>query len=607
MTSSLVVWTLLGPAFAHIGLASGKATNTSATTWNASSRVNLSSALACASSISDWLSSSSSWSIYHNSTSVSEETQTQPGWSTEVVPIYYATSVTTLCDGYPRVVGSAQSTHKTTVLGTPGVSSTTRYNVTEYSYNVPPYSVSTAPCTIQQPDCQALYDLNNTLVQSQGTPICSFSSTSTSSKSFPTGPKGYACSYCNIVASTARLLYWPVRTLDGNGDLCNSTAQTQGLPRTGDGPNTFVADGVTITSPSVGVSLMGVSRADGCGVTVASTVVALHATDLVSIRGARALFSYYPFRFQDLNYKCRSRDNTTTWIQDYPGDGCYQEVPAEAYFSGESAFVWHEYYPTAYDTALTIGPDYRPYILPPSSMTEWANEVYSTDCYIQVDGVWDPPYALVQATTIVSPTLAWQTAAKTSKSVDSQALPAQTVPTMMVPTSDATTGSRTTFKPSNVATSRDSDRTEVAGPGTPSTESSLPTAESLENTSAPSTSEHDPDNLSSHPTATSSRTTPPNPTFKDTTTTTATTPDAISSSITIPGINLSSTDSVQNPQSETTTASQGSQTTTKSLQSSLIVQTATSGDDPCILLSSRGIGFMSVMQLFFIHVGLFLI
>ncbi|KAI5270657.1 hypothetical protein E4T47_05993 [Aureobasidium subglaciale] len=599
MTSSLVVWTLLVPALQHIGLVSGQATNTSASAWNVSSRADLSSALSCAHSLSDWLSSSSSWSIYHNLTYISEETQTQPGWSTEGVPVYYATSVTTLCDGYPRVVGSADSTHKTTILGTPSVSTTTRYNITEYSYNVPPYSVSTAPCTIQQPDCQALYDSNNTFVQSQGTPICSFSSTSTSSKSFPTGPKGYACSYCNIVASTARLLYWPVRTIDGSGDLCNSTAQTQGLPRTGDGPNTFVADGVTITSPSVGISLVGVSRQDGCGITVASTVVALHATDVVSVRGARALYSHYPFQYQDLNYKCRSRDNTTTWIQDFPGDGCYQEVPAEAYFSGESAFVWHEYYPTAYDTALTIGPDYRPYILPPSSMTEWANEVYSTDCYIQVDGVWDPPYALVQGTTIVSPTLAWQTAAKTSTSVNSQAVPAQTVPSMMVPTSDATPGSRTTVHPSNAVTYRASDHTEDAGPGTPSPESSLPTAESVENTSASSTSEYGPDNLSSGPTATSSRTTPFNPSFEDITATTATIPDAISSSITIPGIKLSSTDSVQNPRPETTTTSQGSQTTAKSLQSSLIVQTATSGDDPCIPLSSRGIGFMLVMQLLY--------
>lgn len=45
--------------------------------------------------------------------------------------------------------------------------------------------------------------------------------------------------------------------------------------------------------------------------------------------------------------------------------------------------------PTAFGPLLTIGPDYRPYILPPESMTDWANSIYSTSgCQIQVNGVW---------------------------------------------------------------------------------------------------------------------------------------------------------------------------------------------------------------------------
>jgi len=45
--------------------------------------------------------------------------------------------------------------------------------------------------------------------------------------------------------------------------------------------------------------------------------------------------------------------------------------------------------PTAYTRALTIGDDYRPYILLPSTMIEWANSVFhTTSCEIQVNGIW---------------------------------------------------------------------------------------------------------------------------------------------------------------------------------------------------------------------------
>lgn len=45
--------------------------------------------------------------------------------------------------------------------------------------------------------------------------------------------------------------------------------------------------------------------------------------------------------------------------------------------------------PTAYTRALTIGDDYRPYVLLPSTMTEWANSVFhTTSCEIQVNGIW---------------------------------------------------------------------------------------------------------------------------------------------------------------------------------------------------------------------------
>lgn len=217
------------------------------------------------------------------------------------------------------------------------------YNVTEYVYNIPPYPTPQDPCTILDDHCQALYDRNSSLVYASYNPICNITSMSSSRLTYATDSAGHTCSQCYLRASSARLLYWPVRTVDGSGDICGSSIETQVLPRTGDGPNSFVTDGVTITSPSVGIYLASVSRADQCYTTLASTIVVVPASEVLSARGARALYDHEPFRYQDLNYKCQPANSSEHWTQDEPGDGCYQEVPAVAYFSGESAFDWDEY------------------------------------------------------------------------------------------------------------------------------------------------------------------------------------------------------------------------------------------------------------------------
>lgn len=297
----------------------------------------------CAQSLMQWLSSSSSWSISHNQTFVTTETYRQAGWMSQPMPQYDATSITTLCDGHPRVVGSAQFVSTTTLLGTLGSYINSTYAVTQYSYNVPPYTVSTKPCTVGMDDCESLYNVNTSLVEFMYSPICSLPSSSISSKSYSTNSQGRTCDACYLRASTARLLYWPVRTIDGTGDLCNRTARTTGLPRTGDGPNTFVTEGITITSPSIAISMASLSRADGCFSTYESTIVVLPASELMSVRGARALYDHQPFQYQDLNYRCQDANSSVFWIQDEPGDNCYQEVPAVAYFSGESAFNWDQY------------------------------------------------------------------------------------------------------------------------------------------------------------------------------------------------------------------------------------------------------------------------
>lgn len=297
----------------------------------------------CAQTLASWASASTDWSYAHSSYHVTTETYKQPAWATEVIPSYKASSLTTLCDGHPRVVGFAGSTSLSTILGTSGQFTMSAYNVTQYVYNTPPYPTPQAPCTISNDDCQALYEKNSSLVYASYQPICNISSTSSTTLTYATDSAGHTCSMCYLRASSARLLYWPVRTVNGSGDICASSVQTLGLPRTGDGPNTFVTDGVTITSPSVGIYLASVSRQDQCYTTVASTVVVVPASEVLSARGARALYDHEPFQYQDLNYKCQPANSSEYWIQDEPGNDCYQQVPAVAYFSGESAFGWDEY------------------------------------------------------------------------------------------------------------------------------------------------------------------------------------------------------------------------------------------------------------------------
>lgn len=301
--------------------------------------IRLESAESCAHDILAWIASSSSWSYHHTTLFYNDITSTQTLAGTVlVIPSFEATSMTTLDDGHPRVVGFAQSTSTTTTVGGPLRYTTSIGQYPSLAYNMPPYNVPVAPCTIAPNDCQSLYERNVSLVYGyNASKICSFTTTSYRPAN------GQVCQECVLVANYATLLYWPVRTVEGSASLRNGTVQTIGLSRTADGPNTFVTEGITITSPSVGIALSSLSRYDGCYTTVASTIVVVHPSEVLSIRSARAWAQHWPFAFQDLNYKCRSQNSSIEWIQNEPGDNCYQQVPADAYLTGESAFGWDEY------------------------------------------------------------------------------------------------------------------------------------------------------------------------------------------------------------------------------------------------------------------------
>ena len=92
----------------------------------------LSSAAQCAQTLASWHSSFTSWSFIHNLSSVSTETETLAAGTVVTVPYFSATSLTTLCDGHPRVVGSAASAWTTSTLGNPHLNTTSQYPVTSF-------------------------------------------------------------------------------------------------------------------------------------------------------------------------------------------------------------------------------------------------------------------------------------------------------------------------------------------------------------------------------------------------------------------------------------------------------------------------------------------
>jgi len=186
------------------------------------------------------------------------------------------------------------------------------------------------------------------------------------------------------------MLFWPVVTVPGSGDLCNNTAKTITATPTNP-PRSFVTDGITITSPTVGVSFGGLSRIDGCGTTVANTIILADPEEIATVRGYRSFFSHWKFNFADLNYICAS--NATSDVPVEERDDCYQAVPADAYFAGaqEQMDIWM--YTPEMVANLTIYPDYHPRLLPPETMMPMISSLWAKNndsCTINPLGVWDP-------------------------------------------------------------------------------------------------------------------------------------------------------------------------------------------------------------------------
>lgn len=140
------------------------------------------------------------------------------------------------------------------------------------------------------------------------------------------------CSSCNVVASSVRLLYWPVTVSDQ--DACGGGSTAPPI-----GPSTAVFEGVTVTSPTVYLSFDVLAAGTAhyghltaCGATHTNVLLPVEPTAISSFRGQLAPFgdlerwdiyddwvTTYPVNFADFNYRTLSNNMS------------YPLVPKDAY------------------------------------------------------------------------------------------------------------------------------------------------------------------------------------------------------------------------------------------------------------------------------------
>ena len=314
-------------------------------------------------------------------------------------------------------------------------------DLTAYIFPTP-----TPDCTIDPVDCTAMHYTYTSQSKSGSLrpPSCSLTSTAV------TNCDAYSAathSYDLLPAGTAQaaLLFWPEP-----GELCGETE----IVPTPTGPRTFVTSGITLTSPTIGLSLANVHRNDGCGPTVTATVVPLAPDQVQSINNN---FTESAFNFANLNTRC---------VPDNP-QLCYTLVPWPVY--GEAPGCFNE-------SCSTIGVSYSPQIQLPDIITGLAAEF--EECSLGY--AFDPPTALTSATAVATPNLPPAPASTSAPVPSSTFVPPQSQ--LHLTTATRTAGPQTSSPPAAPQSTDDND------PGT-STLSSEP-----DNTSPPSQVSSEPDN-----------------------------------------------------------------------------------------------------------------
>ncbi|KAK5732505.1 hypothetical protein LTR17_010444 [Elasticomyces elasticus] len=299
--------------------------------------------------------------------------------------------LTTLCDGYPRVVtGVNASSTVQTSTSTYALQESAKVTEFESTYSGAPFPTPPPSCRLNCAACSMLIDAASYTYSSQ------YANSITDGEYIspvfcPYAPSPYdtdedGSNDCQVDVYSAQLFYWPVTTI--SGDLCNKTGTTITATPTKEGlPNTSVLNNsITLTSPSVYVSFHNLSyltnNFNSTQSYVTNTLMAFPPDEILSMRG---------YHGDDGNFSLN--------IADLPPN----QVPASAYFGQVACF------PDPEAACLPIGATaYQPALAFPSVFYQLSgfNPAWTgTSCQLGYagGGIWDPPVALQAAETAEGP------------------------------------------------------------------------------------------------------------------------------------------------------------------------------------------------------------
>ncbi|KAK3621778.1 hypothetical protein LTR56_022595 [Elasticomyces elasticus] len=369
--------------------------------------------------------------------------------------------LTTLCDGYPRVVtGVNASSTVQTSTSTYALQESAKVTEFESTYSGAPFPTPPPSCRLNCAACSMLIDAASYTYSSQ------YANNITDGEYIspvfcPYAPSPYdtdedGSNDCQVDVYSAQLFYWPVTTV--SGDLCNKTGTTITATPTKEGlPNTSVLNNsITLTSPSVYVSFHNLSyltnNFNSTQSYVTNTLMAFPPDEILSMRG---------YHGDDGNFSLN--------IADLPPN----QVPASAYFGQVACF------PDPEAACLPIGATaYQPALAFPSVFyqlsgfnTAWTGK--SCQLGYAGGGIWDPPVALQAAETAEGPSAPNPVAYTTTSSAFTSTTAAPSITPVSGPaqttSSAASTESSYTALPESESSSDPGDSTSSTEPTQSST------------------------------------------------------------------------------------------------------------------------------------------
>ncbi|KAK5723450.1 hypothetical protein LTR15_005148 [Elasticomyces elasticus] len=454
--------------------------------WNATQNsAFFSSAYDCLSSISVYVSSSTDWGYSNIQTTT--VTTTIP--KIILTDTYTTTSyrLTTLCDGYPRVVTGVNAS--STVLrstSTHGLQESAKVTAFESTYSGAPFPTPPPSCSLNCAACSMLIDAASYTFSSQ------YANNITDGEYIspvfcPYAPSPYdtdedGSNDCQVDVYSAQLFYWPVTTVSGN--ICNKTGTTITATPTKEGlPNTSVLNNsITLTSPSVYVSFHNLSyitnNFNSTQSYVTNTLMAFPPDEILSMRGYHG-----------------EQGNFSLNLADLPPN----QVPASAYF-GQAVC---QYDPETICLPILATP-YQPALAFPSVFyqlsgfnTAWTGK--SCQLGYAGGGIWDPPVALQAAETAEGPSAPNPVAYTTTSSAFTSTTAAPSITPVSGPaqttSSAASIGSSYTALPESESNTDPGDATSSVEPTQSST--LIPPADPTQSTTVSSDSPSPADGSSS--------------------------------------------------------------------------------------------------------------